>query len=143
MNNNEPAPQPFTDQNNAVYNGLRDTVMRFVAQGVPGMDKLADSLNKTHLEQMKNYVAPKPAPVAATQPIPASPAPVRQAQPVQPSNPAPRPVMPAPSQPATPQTAPQAPIQPSGDPVQNLHSMMDGILKQNAPTLPNGYSSYA
>ncbi len=41
--------QRFTPANDAVYNTLRDTLQRHIAGGVPGLDKVVDSLNKQHV----------------------------------------------------------------------------------------------
>lgn len=60
-------PMAFTDAHNAVYNGLRDTLQRYVSQGIPGMDKVVDALNKQHTSMMQNYRPNPPRPVAATQ----------------------------------------------------------------------------
>lgn len=64
-------PMAFTDSHNAVYNGLRDTLQRYVAQGIPGMDKIVDALNKQHTSMMGSYQPPQPRPAVATQMNPA------------------------------------------------------------------------
>lgn len=51
-----PVEQPFNEWHNNVYNGLRDTLQKYSAAGVPGMDKIVDTLNKLHLNYMKSYV---------------------------------------------------------------------------------------
>lgn len=73
-------PMAFTDAHNAVYNGLRDTLQRYVAQGVPGMDKVVDALNKQHTANMANYQPTQTRrPMAATQ-MPQNPSQVQQNQ---------------------------------------------------------------
>ncbi len=70
MNPQTPGQQPmqsFTDAHNAIYNGLRDTLQKYVAAGVPGMDKVTDALNKQHQQGMMNYQPAPIKPVAATQ----------------------------------------------------------------------------
>ena len=75
MNPNSATQQPmmpFTDAHNTIYNGLRDTLMKYHAAGVPGMDKVVDALNKQHQEGMTNYQPPAIKPVAATQTPPST-----------------------------------------------------------------------
>lgn len=67
----QPQTMPFTEQHNAIYNGLRDTMLKYAAAGVPGMDKVADILNKQHTLNMQNYT-PQQKPVA--QPVSSQPA---------------------------------------------------------------------
>lgn len=67
MDQAQQQPMPFNDQHNAVYNSLRSTIQQYVAAGVPGMDKVADALNKQHIANMPNYQPPTNKPVAATQ----------------------------------------------------------------------------
>ncbi|SRR6266436_2509758 len=59
--------QRFTPANDAVYNTLRDTLQRHIAGGVPGLDKVVDSLNKQHVSMMQNYRPLRPQGVAPTQ----------------------------------------------------------------------------
>ena len=47
--------QPFTDAHNAAYNNLRNLMMNYNAAGVPGIDKILNTLNKTHTEVSQNY----------------------------------------------------------------------------------------
>lgn len=71
-NQSQQQPMAFTDAHNAIYNGLRDVLMRHQASGVPGMDKVVNALNKAHQEGMMNYQPSRPRPMAATQ-MPATP----------------------------------------------------------------------
>ena len=77
--NGMPFPQPFTDQHNGVYNTLRNQMMQYAAAGVPGMEDVVNSLNKTHTKFMSNYQPTQPASPAR----PAQPAPSQHPQALQ------------------------------------------------------------
>ena len=47
---------PFTEAHNQIYNSLRNIMQQYHASGIPGLDKVVDTLNKQHVAMMQNYV---------------------------------------------------------------------------------------
>lgn len=75
-NTQQPQQQPmqFTDMHNDVYNQLRNNLLKYHAQGVPGIDKVLDSLNKQQTAMMQNYTPSQPAQPQQPTPTPQPPA---------------------------------------------------------------------
>lgn len=110
--------QPFTDSHNDVYNGLRNLMLHYNAAGVPGMDKVLNTLNKTHTEVSQNYQGDTLGNIP-----------------------------PAPSVNSFYNNQPNPQYQPMQDlvnynPQPSLNNVMRNIQSQNTPQMPNGYGGY-
>ena len=58
QNQQQQMPQRFSSQHNQMYENLRNVLMRLHQSGMPGIDKVLNTLNQQHVSQMKSPTMP-------------------------------------------------------------------------------------